>query len=796
MTHVPRWFCILLAVTALSAPEALAQTESSGELQEIVVTAQKRSESLQDVPLAVSALSGAELAQLSLTNSRDISTLVPNMRWIATSGTNVSNVYIRGVGDFNFHSNQVGTVGLYRDEVSLNSPILSTFGLFDLERVEVLRGPQNTLFGRNTTGGAVQFISRQPRLGAAWGGYASVSGGNDGRVDVEGAVDVPLGAGAAARLAGARFAQGNYLDNVNLGHKEGGNQNSAGRIQLLLRVTEDLDARLAADLGTFRGSTVRFKQIGLSTPSAPGFTDCRFLATNPNPGNGCSDQTGFIDNGAYTDVWANSLNTFETSARGGNLRLDWRLPALTLTSLTAFEHADSKHAEDDDAGPSYIFASYQATDTDQWSQELRLASADSAAALRWIVGAYYFQEDGRFTEVVRRANPAFTNAFVPGQPIPEAGVQTFMPFVMANQKDAVWSAYAHLDYKLSGPLRLSVGTRFTSEKKSGLQQPGAVPDLAPSFGPAQYIDRGEVNQLLVGAKQVGPGPLRANCPPPPLPVNACYAQLPFSHTYDAVGGNLALDYRFAPSVLGYLSVARGFKAGGISLGPIDFLFKGGSPVNPEYLWTYEAGLKSQWFDNRLRFNFAGFYNRWTDEQLFLVSPTPLGPAGVYVNVPRTESYGAEGELEWVPARDWHVSSSLGLLHSEVKDPGTAVATIGSELLASPKVTWSSHVRKDWPIGGGHFTLQTDWSYTGRQHFDLSNTPYLIEPSYWLWNGKAGYRFGSQERFELSVWGKNLSKTQYCTLRASLAGLGFGDTGQCTPNEATRFFGMTLRTNFD
>lgn len=788
--------CLIAFVPAmlLSGPVALAQATAPSMLQEVVVTAQKRSESLQDVPLAVSVLSADTLSQLSLTDSRDIATTVPNMSWVATDGTNVSNIYIRGVGDFNFHVNQVGAVGLYMDDVSLNSPILSSFGLFDVERVEVLRGPQNTLFGRNTTGGAVQIISRKPRLSEGWGGYAEVTGGNYGRFDVEAALNVPLGERAAARVAVARYAQGDYLDNLNLARHEGAYQRSEGRAELLVRVTDNLQALVSGNVGTFRGSAERFKQIGLGTPGAPGLSNCPYLAVDSNPGNGCSDQTGFVDNGVYTDVWANAVDLFETHVRGGSLRLDWKLPVLTLTSLSAYQHADSRHAEDDDGGPSYIFNDYQTTNTDQWSQEFRAASLDTAA-VKWIAGALYFQENGRFDEIVRRADPILTDVLVPGTPVPAQDVQTFMPFVMANQKDSVWSAYGQAESNLTDRLRLTAGARYTWESKSGLQEPGAVSDTTPVFGPDEYIGAGQVDQLLVGATRVGPGPLLFNCPAP-LPLNDCYASLPFSHNYNAAGGKIALDYRFNARALGYVSVARGFKAGGISLGPIDFIFKGGSPVNSEYLWTYEGGLKTQWLDNRLRLNLAVFDNRWTDEQLFLVSATPAGPAGVYVNVPRTESYGAEAELNWIPVPGWYLMSSLGLLHSAVRDAGTAVATVGSVLIASPKVTWSGLVRKEWPIANGHLALQADWHYTGSQHFDLSNTPNQIEPGYWIYNAKASYRFGPEERYEASLWGKNLTQTQYCTVRSSLAGLGFGDTATCTPNEARRFFGLSFRANYE
>ena len=783
---------LILLMAGLSA--AGAATADTGELEEVIVTAQKRAESAQDIPIAISAISSDELQRLGMTGAKDLSSVVPNMNWMASESTNVSNVYIRGVGDFSFHANQVGAVGLYSDEVSLNSPLLSNFALFDLERVEVLRGPQNTLFGRNTTGGAIQFVSRKPSVSEGLGGYADVNVGNHERLDVEGALNMALGDRVALRLSAVRFSRGDYLRNLYLGKDEGSFHRSAGRAQLLWQPTDSVDLLFNVHGGNFNGDTSRYKPIGLSTPSSPGNSDCPYNLTNANPGNGCSDQTGFVDSGDFTRVYANSPNVFKIRTHGGSVRLDWRLPIGTLTSLTAFEHEDSRRVEDTDAGPSFIFNFYQQTDSNQFSEELRLASAD-AAAIRWIVGAYYFEERADWNTVVRRANPILTNGATPGLPVPEAGVASFMPTTQAHQKNPVYSVYGQLEFKLNEKARLTAGLRFSSEKKEGQVLAAALSDTTPLFGPGQFIGSSEVGQLLAGATQVGAGPLRINCPPP-LPLNECYSLNPFSETWNTFGGKVAFDYHFSDRVLGYASIARGFKAGSISVAALDYLARGGSTATPEFLWTYELGLKSQFMDNRVRLNTAFFFNRWTDEQLFLVSATPTGPSAVLSNVPKTQSYGAEVELTWAPTPDWFINTGLGATSSKVKDAGDAVATVGSELIGTPKFTWNGLLRREWTVGPGRFGLQGNWSYTGSQHFDLINSPDQIEPSYWLLNAAASYRFGENERYEASLWGKNLSRTQYCFNRGSLAGVGFSDTATCYSNEGTRFFGLSLHAKFE
>jgi len=787
--------CILLAAPLpLLAQTSATDAGSNSVLEEVIVTAQKRPESAQNVPIALTALTDEDLRVRGLTSAKDIATAVPNMVWYGDS--NVPNVYIRGVGDSSFHSNQVGGVGMYMDEISLNSPLLWNFGLFDEGQVEVLRGPQNTLFGRNTTGGAVQFTSQAPKIGQDWGGYVSVNGGNYGRFDTEGAVEIPIDDRLAARVSIARYAQGDYLDNINLDRKEGGYERTAGRAQLLWQVTDDLTALFNVHGGFFRGGSVRYKEIGLSDPKNPGFSNCPYLTASVNPGNGCSDQTGFIDSGNFTQESDSSVDIFNINTSGGLVRLDWKLPGLTLTSLTGFEHEDSEYAEDSTGGPSFIFNFEPSTGTNQISQELRAAST-TTGPLKWIAGLYFFNEDLNNLTSVRKGNPITTNADTPGLPVPEADVQSMIPFTELHQKDTAWSAYDRTEFDVTQAFSITAGLRFTSESKSGDLMAGAVPDLVPLYPAGEFIGEPQIDQLLLGATQVGPGPLPPQCPAP-FPLRPCYQNAPFSYTWNILGGNFSLNYHITDDVLTYASVARGFKGGGVSEAALGAIVgEGGSKVSPEFLWTYELGMKSEWLDHRLRLNAASFYNRWTDEQLFLTVPTPLGINPILTNVPKTEDEGLEMDLTALPARGWSVTVSAGALHSWASDvSGVTGATAGSELIGAPKLTMSTLVRKQWDFSGGSFALEADTHYNGATHWDLADTPYMIEPGYWVHNASASYQFGPAERYQVTAWGKNLTATQYCETRVNEAGLGSGDVIACAPNEATRFFGVSFRANFE
>jgi iron complex outermembrane recepter protein len=793
------WHLIGATLFFAECDTAAAQTTATGLLEEILVTAQKRTESLQDLPIAISVATSADLAALRINTSKDLEMLVPNMRWVGSDGMGVNSVFIRGVGDDSFHLNQVGGVGLYMDEVSLNSPILANFGLFDMQRVEVLRGAQNTLFGRNTTGGAIQYVSKKPDPDAGWAGYGTVTGGNFGRNDIEAAINMPVGDRFALRLAGARFAQGDYLSNLFLKDEEGGYQRSGGRAQLLWRVTDDLDALFSTNVGTFRGSVTRYKEIGLGTPGNPASVQCPYNLIKAQPGNGCVDQTGFADSGNYADVHDNGVNLFEINSSGGSVRLSWRLPWFTVTSLTAFEHADAQRAEDATGGPSYIFAFMQGSDTNQVSQEFRVVSKDDAP-VRWLGGVYFFNEDAFWTTVSDRANPALTNVAVPGLPVSATEWTAYRPFTLTTQKDRVYSAYGQLEFGLTEKARLTTGLRYTSEEKSGVVKDGIVTVTTPT-DPTAFVGAAQINALLVGAPEVPAGSaLRLTCPQP-LAFTKCYALTPFDLANGALGGNIPLNYRFTDETLAYAGISRGFKAGGVSIASADYVARGGSTVSPEFLVAYELGLKTQMLNNTLRVNTAVFYNQWKDQQLFLVVNTPgTGFNPVYVNVPRTVSYGADVEIEWAPTRDWFVRTALGLLDSSVKEVGAALAasggaTAGSPLIAAPRATWNGWIRREWSAGRGRASLQGEWSFTGMQHFDLVDSPDQIEPSYWIFNARAAYRFGSSAQYELSFWGNNITRTQYCISRGSLSGVGVGNTAWCQGNEATRFFGLTLNVAF-
>ena len=778
-----------IAGRALAALAPLgAACAAATSLDEVTVTAQR----VQATPASVSALSGEELRERALLTARDLATAVPNLTWQATDGASVGSVFIRGVGSPSIHSNQLGAVGLYADDVTLNAPLLANLALLDLERVEVLRGPWNAGLGRNASGGAVHFVSRAPVVGEDASAHTLLRVGTEGRLDAELATGFPLGEHTAARIAVARESLGDYVDNATLARDEGGYARTTARARWRREVPGGTDFDVSVHGSRLAGESIRYKQIGRGTPGSPGQSDCPFLAVDPNPGNGCVDQTGFADSAAFDENFSGNPSGLSATVAGASLRIAQEFAGVRLTSLTAFEGGDSRRAEDTDGGPSYLFASWQETDSDQWSQDLQFASIDDDGS-GWQLGIYLFQEEARYTSVRRNANPVFTPALVPGMPIPEAGVRTSVLYGDLAQRMRHASAWTRADRALSSASTLTGEIRIGYEQLSGEMRSGAWADTTPVLAPDQFLGTTDVLGFAATSVEVGAGALTQLCPAP-FALTRCYTRAQIDRSDWLWGGRLTLDRRFGNTLLGYASIARGFKGAGVS--PIAreaLVGRGGRTVDPERVLTFELGAKSEWRDHTLRINGSAFLNDWSDYQLYLsVSTPPPGASNVLTNLPEARTWGGELEVDWAPSPEWRGRAGLGFTHSEVRNAGDIVEAVpGSPLIAVPELTFNALVARTWSLGGGRLTAQVESSYVDERSFSLRRDASLVEPEYWLVNASARYRFGKKERFEVTLWGRNLGGSTYCVRRGLVGGLGFGDAINCQPNEGIRFFGVSL-----
>jgi iron complex outermembrane receptor protein len=654
-----------------TAPQVLAADDPEPEgapLQVVTVTAQKRTESLRDVPAAVSAISGKDLLEGggNLT-AGSVMNLVPNASGPTNDGHVRTRWWIRGIGSGDQSPNLVLPVSFYIDEVYLNSPLLSGAPPFDLKQVEVLRGPQGTLWGKNTTGGAVSFSTNRP--GFRPEGYAKLEVSDHGSHIVEAAAGGPVQdevLAARASLYSDRsvgFAH-NTFQGTRVG-KRGDDQ--AGRAQLLANLGPAVQALASVHVREYHGSGDSLQGLGLG----PGGTNTygyvlpqlgtKDIATNAPAGDTLRNQGGLL-----------------------NLRAD--LGRNDFTSITSYEKVTRQTYADGDATPLEISRSHNQTAARQLSQELRLASPRSDR-LNWIAGAHFFKEQ------LDSDSAAGGLPGVQTLPTPTGKIPTAYNDTVLHQDTRSYAVFGSTTYNVGERLNLTAGLRWTSETKSialnRVQSNGGA-----TFGsPASWWQRQAVTS--------------------PLATTAVQDE---EHTWKAVTWDITPQYKISSELSLYAKVAKGFRGGGYNGGVTTQSTV--AVVNPEYLTSSELGVRSSWLDNRLTADATVFYYDYTDVQLNQVASTPTGPVSRLTNSARARVKGAELELAALPFKGLRVNAALGLLDTEYSDYGVYS---GNEFGRAPHVNLLLGVEYRVDLASGaQVLLRPDWNYRSSYFFVTTN----------------------------------------------------------------------------
>jgi iron complex outermembrane receptor protein len=752
------------SVTTEALPE-----EGEGTGSEIIVTANKRAQNIQDVPLAITALTGDALRENNIVEARDLFQRIPNISVASNASAGQLQLSIRGINFLSFSPISVQPVLTFVDDVVINSPQSSGLYAFDLDRVEVLRGPQNTLYGRNTTGGAVNFVTRKPRIGEEANGYIDVTYGRFDTINVNAANGMPIGEKVAIRLAVQSLHTKGAWKNITTGDRQGDRDQTLLRGQLLLEPSEGLNIRLDIHGGESNGGQRGFKGHGLYVdPESLG--PCTDIDTN-NFSSSCVD---FFDNPtiATPEVVQSDVRNDRDNIRafGGSITTQKDFGSASLTSITAYESNTFDHWEDSDSIPIAFVNFRQYAKTQQWSQELRLASPDKGR-FKWMIGGFGFWENVKFETAVPIA--LFD---------PEAA------FADSNKVDhdtEAYSAFVQADYEVSDSLSLSGGLRYVHEKKSGLANYQFTVGL-------DALDINDADAFRFDA-------LRAYR----LPQTQVYPA-PFGKSWSMWGGKFGLQYKPSSDLLVYAHVARGAKAGQFTDAP-DAIGNGGffTPAEPEKVISYELGLKSEMMDRRLIANFAFFYNDYKDQQQQISYTNQLGNVvSTVVNVASSETYGAEVDMQLSPGGGWLIDASAAYLKSKTKADSLAALTggslavpIGRSLTNAPEWTLGGGIRKEWEFGrDSKLSAGIDGHYTSSRNFDLLERAvdkvFVTDPSYFLLNATASFEFGEDQRYRVSVWGKNLTNDLYFqNLQEFAIGTSIGFAGD------PRTYGVTLGVSF-
>jgi len=778
----PQTLVTIAGTAALSlCAQAMAQSEDAAALEEVVVTAQKREQNIQEVPIAIDAMSRDTILAHRITGPDDLVKELPNLSLKTASAVN-SGFAIRGVGTQNFHLTASQAVGLYFDEVSQVTPFTSQLGLFDMERIEVLRGPQNTLFGRNTTGGAVNFITRRPNVEDGTNGYFNLNVGNFGKLDGEGAIGMALGEHFALRAAVQAQNRDGVFTDVDSGDKIGSTKRLSARFGLAWQPSDATSAWLSFHYGDSDPERVPRKATGRFM--ADNATTCPNNNTGADQFDGTSDcfarnKTGVPYNPSLPD-WRDAHdaanNTAEVKLEGWLLNFSHDFGPLTLVSLTGYDDVE-QHLADESGGLPYIqFQALQQGDYQTFSQELRLTS-NGDGSVQWIGGVFLSHENDHFATTARNnAVGPPTNAVV--------------PTAILNQRGDVYSAYGQIDWAINEKLNLNAGLRWTDDSKNGDTTVVAMFDtdtglISGTRLPADFL----YSREFVLAHQHD---FPALCAPGVVPCSGPWKQV--EQEYNKTAGKIGIDYRFTDDVMGYASVSTGFKAGAFDTrAQAVLLGTGDLPVKPEELISYEIGVKSELLEHRMKLNFSAFLYDWKDLQTFATIPG-IGPA--FLNLPKSRLIGQELEWEFAPSSDWLLKLYAAHLDTEVTDVGTLgpdAAVVGAPLPQAPEWTYNAAVSKAFAIGEHRLTLGARGRYASEQWGTMNKRPNTLIKSSTFLDASVNYEFGQDNRHVVSVWGDNLTSEKTCYLLGDLD--GFTWTNACQPNEGTALYGISLTARF-
>lgn len=720
-----------LVSTGALAQESLPGEEEAGTIAEVTVTARKRAESLQETPIAITAFTAEGLEQRHIDDVSEIAPFTPNLifdRAAAIGGSNsTAIVYIRGIGqDAGISTIDLG-VGTYVDGIYLARSVGGVLDLVDVERLEVLRGPQGTLFGRNTIGGAINIITKKP--GRDFEGDVGLTFGSDsqlnGRVSLSGALTEQLFAGITL-LSKNRDGYVERPDGTDFG-----DENMLGaRATLRWLPSDTVELNFSADITTKEENGAPFTLVDVAENAAfPSFHNA-FLVP---PTSGCFDFVTGMSTSApnaqcYNDQWVTpkgsdrDLGTLpakdDLDVLGTALSAEWRITdSLTVKSISSYRKTESEFSLDQDHSPLTIAHVATVADQEQITQELQLLGETANDRLDWILGLYYFVEEGDSLEAVTFAPVSFQSGG-------------------GFDNDSL-AAFLQGTFAVTDRLSVTAGLRWTEDTKR--------------FTPEQFIlsnQNAAVPPFLIG--QPGAPPV---LPPPGFPLlPPDEAELRVSETTPL----LNVAYMFADQLLGYVTYSEGFKSGGF----IQRIFPpepAARSFDPEFVDSYEAGLKWTGLDNRLRINGALFYMDYTDLQ-FVVQSDTVAP--VVLNQTAAEIKGAELEIQARPTASWLIEGGVGYLDASYTDidpdvPPSLNITPASRLVKTPEWSGSAAVAYTLYSDMGTFTPRLDVSHRADYFNNSINSSAIRQEAYTTWD--LGVTYASlDDHWTVSLIGRNLS----------------------------------------
>ncbi|MFK0298696.1 TonB-dependent receptor [Brevundimonas sp. NPDC090276] len=696
------------ALATLCSTTAMAQqapSERATTVGEIIVTAQRREQAAQDVGIALSVLSGESLTQQGVTNINQLQNATPNLEIEPAFGGGAAQFRLRGVGFQDYATNNAPTVGVYVNEVAYPVPAMTQGLIFDIDRVEVLRGPQGTLYGRNTTGGAISFITKRPTdkpsagLTAEWGDHDLFR--------AEGHVSGPLASTVRGRLAVSTEQGGAWQRHRDTGETLGDADRSGARALIDWTPTDSLSLLLDVHGGVDKSENQGLYLISdfrTRDPDGDGASSGILIPADKD-----RSKTGWGLSPRFAaeigrDVKAKPGR--DNSSWGTSLNAKLALQGLTLSSISSFETLKRSEYGDWDASPSVEADTFFGSDVDVISQELRLAS-DADSALTWLAGFYYSKQD---------LNERYSSDFI--------DIYGTYAQVTYDQKVESWSLFGQAEYAFSDQLKAIFGLRYEEETRE-------LQGFGSAFGGATAL--------------------------PPTTVDTRMTPLT---------GKAALEFAPSDNLLIYGSVSRGAKSGGFTTYNTGAR-SGIEPFDPEILWAYEVGFKAD-PSRAIQINGSAYYYDYSGQQVLSAICGANGPIGRFTNAD-SKIYGAELEGVFRPSTGLRISQNLSYKQGEYTDfidldiPAcqqtrtTVLIDKSGDEIPFPSLSYGGSISYDWTVNGFAVTAETNYSY--RDDYPSWLGPLYDVEAYWLAN--ASLTVGPENaNWSVTFWARNLFDQDY------------------------------------
>ena len=790
---------LLAATVAIGTAPAVTMAQDSGaspasetgsdagRVSDIVVTAQRREQSLQEVPISVTAFNSAGLAALNAQSIGDLDTFTPGLTINDTSVTQPSYT-IRGVATDDFGIGTDPSVGIFIDGIYSGRSGASLIFFNDIDRVEILKGPQGTLFGRNTSAGAISIITKKPV--DEFGGSATLQYGNFDTVRADATVNIPLTDTLYFRANGVVNHRNGYLKDAVTGEDREREGNVSARAALRWAPGADTDFILTYD----------HDDTNKDGPASVGISD--FALGN--------DPFGPFTNDVIDNKETRILNAVSLTATHG-------AGPLTFTSITSFKKFETHNREDEDGtgDPTRYLDTENIEKNKNFYQELRIGYDDGP--LNAIAGVSYFHERGRQTSAVTLLSdsadrllgevagfPIFTILDSVGLPVFGEQIREDMNNLAVNDS---YAAFADATFEVTPRLKLTAGIRYTHDKKDftwlngGFDANGLETTTAPGalynaiLGVPAFPDDAQISVADFYRATVGPNGLIFD--------QGALEGVAFtrSETFNDVSPRFVVQYDATDNVHLYASASRGYKAGGFNSVQINSFF------SPENVWNFEGGFKSELFDRRVRFNASAYYFKYKNRQSISLEDTGGSIPQYITRSGDSRAYGIDLDTQFVVTDDFSISATVGYIDSKWSSRTEQGIDISGQPTGEPSFRGilGAHYLHD--TGSGALFGDVSYSYTSHQRIndatrftDAAIAPFVdfsqlgrLRSERNIVNAKIGYRFGEDRRFSIAAYAENLFNEKYLRTLNTIS----ADVFQ-TPyvrRDRPRFYGVELGFNF-